>query len=155
MEHRNRKKRQLVRELPSTTYRLHFSCEHVGRYLSCTKRRIKWWVSRPPSIQSPKFHYTIHTVGRLRWSDLAIVYGYFIHSPTPLGHLSLFKLMAGLLDSQICMLREKENLGINAGGKNMKWNLSGLYTAKRSGYFGTRATFLIFFATHEILVRST
>mmetsp|Transcript_24450 Transcript_24450/g.57776 ORF Transcript_24450/g.57776 Transcript_24450/m.57776 type:complete len:549 (+) Transcript_24450:143-1789(+) len=42
MEPRNRRKRQLTRDLPSKVYRIHYTCEHVGRYVPSTKRRIQW-----------------------------------------------------------------------------------------------------------------
>lgn len=42
------KKRQLPlqKSFPTTmnAYRLHFSCENIGKYIGSTKRRIKWWV---------------------------------------------------------------------------------------------------------------
>jgi ribosomal protein L35 len=43
----NRRKRQLREKqaLPSTStnaYRLHYCCEHLGKYVGSTKRRITW-----------------------------------------------------------------------------------------------------------------
>mmetsp|Transcript_23525 Transcript_23525/g.50054 ORF Transcript_23525/g.50054 Transcript_23525/m.50054 type:complete len:537 (+) Transcript_23525:172-1782(+) len=46
MEPCQRKKRQLLGEKPSTrknAYRLHFSCEYIGKYFRSTKRRIRWY----------------------------------------------------------------------------------------------------------------
>ena len=43
------RKRQLSmdKSFPATmnAYRLHFSCENIGRYIGSTKRRIRWWVA--------------------------------------------------------------------------------------------------------------
>lgn len=36
--------RGLKTRSPASAYRLHFSCEHTGRYVASSKRRITWWV---------------------------------------------------------------------------------------------------------------
>lgn len=41
------RKRQMIQQqqyasMKTNAYRLHFSCEHIGKYRSYTKRKIKW-----------------------------------------------------------------------------------------------------------------
>jgi hypothetical protein len=42
IQQQHQQQQQQYASMKTSAYRLHFSCEHIGKYRSYTKRKIKW-----------------------------------------------------------------------------------------------------------------